>query len=201
MMDKMKKRPVSTFCVGSAFLAAITIGVVVPLVGHVSSYFFQEDTVDDLKAYEGIDCAASCGISSPRYKTASAQYADSLTLTIPYRGENLELDLQVDRDLFADDWKWTDGVTGEVIHDKELFMCHYSGEVVGKPDSTVAISVCEETGISGLITTQDWTAEMRPADLHSNAVRSTTGRHVIYDVNDLILPEGLQYFDDPFELI
>jgi hypothetical protein len=148
-----------------------------------------EARFEDVMNYETFD-ASSC-ITSANFLKTDAVYADSLSLKVPFRGEVLTLDVRANRDLFAEDWKLVDG-EGEVITtDKEAFMCHYTGSVAGKKGSRVTISVCNEAGMNGLIETEEFDAEIQPVDATVGV--KNLGSHIIYDMNDLVLPDDIEY--------
>jgi hypothetical protein len=147
-----------------------------------------EARFEDVKAYETFD-ANTC-ITSATTK-AGGVYADAMTLTVPFRGEDLTLDLTADRGLFADDWKLVDNEGNVLSTDKEAFMCHYTGTVQGKKDSRVTISVCDEAGINGLIETGDFAAEIQPVD--PSVSLNNLGSHIIYDMEDLVLRDDISF--------
>ena len=125
-----------------------------------------EARFEDVKSYETFD-ATSC-VTGSAFAKADAVYPDSLTMKVPFHGEDLELNVSADRSIFADDWSLVDD-SGKVLStDKEAWMCHYTGSVTGKKGSTVTISVCNEGGISqGLlkrtISTPRFNPWVRPA--------------------------------------
>ena len=147
-----------------------------------------EARFEDVKAYETFD-ANTC-ITSATTKVGGV-YADAMTLTVPFRGEDLTLDLTADRGLFADDWKLVDNEGNVLSTDKEAFMCHYTGTVQGKKDSRVTISVCDEAGINGLIETGDFAAEIQPVD--PSVSLNNLGSHIIYDMEDLVLRDDISF--------
>jgi len=150
-----------------------------------------EARVEDVRAYEQFE-ASSC-ITASTYTKANTVYPETLSLTVPFRGEELTLDVSADRSLFAEDWKLVND-NGDVLStDKEAFMCHYRGEVAGRKGSSVTISVCNDAGINGLIQTDDFEAEIRPVDPVAEVRVSNLGSHIIYDMEDLILPEDISY--------
>ena len=147
-----------------------------------------EARFENVKAYETFD-ANTC-ITAATTK-AGGVYADAMTLTVPFRGEDLTLDLTADRSLFADDWKLVDNDGNVLSTDKEAFMCHYTGTVAGRKDSRVTISVCDEAGINGIVETMDWVAEIQPVD--PTASVNSLGSHIIYDMEDYVLPDNISY--------
>ncbi len=148
-----------------------------------------EARFEDVVNFQIFD-ASSC-ITSANFLKTDAVYADSLSLKIPFRDEVLTLDVTANRDLFAEDWKLVDG-DGEVITtDKEAFMCHYTGSVAGKKGSRVTISVCNEAGMNGLIETDEFNAEIQP--VNPTVGVKNLGSHIIYDMNDLVLPDDIKY--------
>lgn len=148
-----------------------------------------EARFEDVKVYETFE-ANTC-ITSATTK-AGAVYADALTLTVPFHGEELTLDLTADRTLFHDDWQLVNDNGDVLSDDKEAFMCHYTGTVAGKKGSRVTISVCDDAGINGLIETEEFNAEIQPVDPDTRRVDSL-GTHIIYDMEDLVLPDDISY--------
>jgi hypothetical protein len=148
-----------------------------------------EARFEDVKSYETFD-ATSC-VTGSAFAKADAVYPDSLTMKVPFHGEDLELNVSADRSIFADDWSLVDD-SGKVLStDKEAWMCHYTGSVTGKKGSTVTISVCNEGGISGLIETDDFHAEIQPVGPTRSV--SSLGSHIIYDMEDLVLRDDIFY--------
>jgi len=148
-----------------------------------------EARFEDVKAYETFD-ANGC-ITSANFVKSDAVYADSLSLKVPFRGEELTLDVKANRELFADDWKLVNNEGDIISTDKEAFMCHYTGEVAGKKGSRVTISVCNEAGMNGLIETDEFDAEIQPVDPTVDV--NNLGSHIIYDMRDLVLPDDIQF--------
>jgi len=155
----------------------------------VAAASMVEARFEDVKSFETFD-ATSC-VTGSTYTKANTVYPESMKMRVPFRGEELELNLSVDRSIFADDWSLVDD-SGKVIStDKEAWMCHYTGSVVGKKDSTVTISVCNEGGINGVIETDDFHAEIQP--VNPTCLVSALGGHIIYDMEDLVLRDDISY--------
>jgi hypothetical protein len=146
------------------------------------------DFTEDLKSFETFN--APDIVKNAVWTEKNTVYPESLNMKVPFQGEELELKLSADRELFADDWSIVDGSTGEVItDDKESQMCHYVGQVKGKPGSYVNLSVCNDAGMTGFIHTNDFDAEIRPMDTDAKSM----GQSVIYSMNDLILPADIKF--------
>jgi len=122
---------------------------------------------------------------------ASAIYPEDITMTVPFEGKQLVLDLHVDTELFAEDWKWThlndDGSEAFVSTDASPFMCHYTGTVVGDRSSVVTVSACHDGGVHGVISTEGVDVEIQSVE------DKLDGQSIVYNLKDLILPEGLEY--------
>ena len=112
---------------------------------------------------------------------------------MPFRGQELILDLSVERSIFAGDFQVIDDMTGKsTAVDTKGSTCHYTGTVRGDEEgSRVTLSVCNTGGINGLISTPQVDAEILPVD--PNAGVSSLGEHIIYDMEDLILPDDISF--------
>ena len=100
---------------------------------------------------------------------------DFVNISIPFHGEDLNIQLQKDRAMFGDSGP-------------EDQMCHYTGTVAGMEDSRVLMSICKSYGIDGIVYTDDFNAEIRPADTFS--ALGPKAPHVIYNLKDLTNKEG-----------
>jgi hypothetical protein len=94
-------------------------------------------------------------VSYSRFKSASDKYPESLKVAVPYRGKQLEMDLQVNLDLFDEHWALEEyAANGSLLRrvtDTTGFSCHYLGQVTGCPGSFVAASFCDELGLMASI--------------------------------------------------
>jgi hypothetical protein len=146
---------------------------------------------EDVASFETFD-ASSCVVSSAFAKSDSnVVYPSNLTLKVPFQGEEMMLEMRVDRSLFAEDWQLVDDSGALISDDKEAFMCHYTGSVAGKKGSRVTLSVCKQAGINGLIETEAFAAEIQPMDPTVSV--DNLGAHVIYAIENLVLPNNISY--------
>merc|ERR1712113_1114410 len=84
------------------------------------------EVTDDLKNFEtfdGLSCVTKQGWNTDGLK--NSVYPETMEGKIPFQGEELDIKLRADRDIFADDWELIDAATDTVIsNDKEAYMCH-----------------------------------------------------------------------------
>ncbi|XP_030753869.1 disintegrin and metalloproteinase domain-containing protein 12 [Sitophilus oryzae] len=86
-------------------------------------------------------------------KQENGEHVDYLEITLEIDGENLILDLTLNKQLIPKGFFHRYQTNGKnVVHKpakEEIDHCHYNGKVRGKPDSWVAISTCD--GLSGVV--------------------------------------------------
>jgi len=121
-------------------------------------------------------------------------YPASLTVEVEWNTKKLDLDLEVNRDLFEPTWSletYDELGNVNVVNDTALYMCHYFGTVRGVPDSKVVMSLCDEIGMRGTIQTNDFHIETQHAIPLSEAAQRSfhNQEHIIYDLKDVIVTE------------
>jgi len=135
-------------------------------------------------------------LKSQSFSSQADVYPSSLTVQVEWNNVPLELDLEVNRDLFEPSWSLetydADTQSLSVVNDTSLFMCHYIGVVKGVPESEVVMSLCDEIGMRGTIRTGSFHIETQhavPMEIGTKRAFHTE-QHIIYDLNDVIVPEN-----------
>ncbi|CAH1286643.1 unnamed protein product [Diabrotica balteata] len=140
---------------------------------------FSRHTLVKPKLYHGREKRQ---ISSTKEK--SGKHTDHLQITLEVDGEDMILDLTINKDLIPEGFFHKHQENGDYkIHQptfQEANICEYNGKVRGKPNSWVALSTCD--GLSGVIFDGE---EMHYVE-KGNSIGDVESDHFLYKYSDLL---------------